>query len=79
MIFEYKEKIRRCSMAIVPKGKVSKARRNSRKANWKISTPSMVECPHCHELKANHRVCKKCGYYDGEQKVVVEKEKKETK
>ena len=40
-------------MAIVPKGKVSKARRNSRKANWKISTPSMVECPHCHELKAN--------------------------
>ena len=48
-------------MAIVPKGKVSKARRNSRKANWKISTPSMVECPHCHELKANHRVCKKCG------------------
>ncbi len=66
-------------MAIVPKGKVSKARRNSRKANWKISTPSMVECPHCHELKSNHRVCKKCGYYDGEQKVVVEKEKKETK
>ena len=24
-------------MAIVPKGKVSKARRNSRKANWKTS------------------------------------------
>jgi large subunit ribosomal protein L32 len=39
----------------------------------------MVECPHCHELKANHRVCRKCGYYDGQQKVVVEKEKKETK
>ncbi len=73
------EIIRRCIMAIVPKGKVSKARRNSRKANWKISTPSMVECPHCHELKANHRVCRKCGYYDGQQKVVVEKEKKETK
>ena len=66
---------------IVPKGKTSKAKRNSRKANWKISTPSISECPHCHELKANHRVCPKCGYYDGEQKVVVEKEKanKETK
>ena len=25
------------------------------------------------------RVCKNCGYYDGEQKVVVEKEKKEQK
>ena len=60
---------------IAPKGKISKARRNSRKGNWKISTPSISECPHCHELKANHRVCKNCGYYDGEQKVVVEKDK----
>ncbi|MBE5746373.1 MAG: 50S ribosomal protein L32, partial [Clostridiales bacterium] len=33
----------------VPKIKVSKARRNSRKANWKVSTPSVVKCPHCHE------------------------------
>lgn len=60
----------------VPKGKVSKARRNSRKANWKLSSPSIVECPHCHELTVPHRVCKNCGYYDGEQKVAVEKEKK---
>ena len=35
----------------VPKGKISKARRNSRKANWKVSTPSIVECPNCHEMK----------------------------
>jgi large subunit ribosomal protein L32 len=60
----------------VPKGKVSKARRNSRKANWKLSSPSIVECPHCHELTVPHRVCKNCGYYDGEQKVAVEKESK---
>ena len=65
-------------MSICPKGKVSKARRNSRKANWKVSTPSLVECPHCHELQTPHMVCKKCGYYDGEQKIVVDK-KKETK
>ena len=61
-------------MAIVPKGKVSKARRNSRKANWKISTPSMVECPHCHELKANHRVCKKCGYKMSHVKMIIAKD-----
>lgn len=61
----------------VPKGKVSKARRNSRKANWKMAAPSLVECPHCHELKKPHVVCKKCGYYDGEQKVITEKKKKE--
>lgn len=63
----------------VPKGKVSKARRNSRKANWKASTPSIVECPHCHELVAPHRVCPKCGYYDGVEVKKFGKEKKETK
>ncbi len=62
---------------IAPKGKISKARRNSRKANWKMTSPSLVECSHCHELKASHAICKKCGYYNGEQKIVVEKEKKE--
>ena len=50
----------------VPKCKVSKARRNSRAANWKLETPNLVECPQCHELKLSHQACKKCGYYDGE-------------
>ena len=61
----------------VPKGKVSKARRDKRRANWKAAVPTLVECPHCHEKKIAHRVCKNCGYYDGEQ--VVNTEKKETK
>ena len=42
----------------VPKGKVSKARRNKRRANWKLSVPNMVECPQCHEFKMPHKVCK---------------------
>lgn len=55
----------------VPKSKISKARRNSRAANWKLETPNLIECPQCHELKQSHRVCKKCGYYDGEQAVAI--------
>ena len=35
----------------VPKNKVSKARRNSRRANWKLTAPNMVECPKCTSLK----------------------------
>lgn len=58
----------------VPKSKTSKARKRSRAANWKISAPSIMECPHCHELKQTHRVCDNCGYYDGTE-VVVKKEK----
>ena len=61
----------------VPKRKTSKARRDKRRANWKAAVPSLMECPHCHEKKVAHQVCKNCGYYDGEQ--VVNTEKKETK
>ncbi len=62
----------------VPKGKVSKARRNKRNsANFKASEVTLVECPQCHEKKLPHRVCKACGSYDG--KKVVETEKKEKK
>lgn len=59
----------------VPKGKQSKSRTNKRFANYKANTPTLVECPHCHELKTAHRVCDKCGYYDGKE-VVAQKEEK---
>ncbi len=59
----------------VPKGKVSKARRNTRNsANFKAVAPTLVECPKCHEMKKPHTVCKKCGSYKGET-VIVKKEK----
>lgn len=31
----------------VPKRRTSKARKHSRKANWKVSLPGIVECPQC--------------------------------
>ena len=43
----------------VPKGKQSKQRTNTRFANFKATAPTLVECPHCHELKQPHKVCKK--------------------
>ena len=61
----------------VPKGKISKARRNSRNsANFKNSAPTLVECPNCHEQKLPHTVCKKCGYYKGKKVVDTEKKSK---
>ena len=59
----------------VPKRKTSKQRKHTRAANWKISAPSLVECPQGHEKKLNHRVCKNCGYYDGREIVVVSDKK----
>lgn len=62
----------------VPKRKTSKARRDSRRSShWKLSMPGIVACPQCHRLKLAHRVCKKCGFYDGKQ--VIELDEKEKK
>ncbi len=50
----------------VPKGKVSKARRDKRRSSvWKLSTPNLVPCPKCGELRLPHRACKACGAYNG--------------
>ncbi|MBO7736474.1 MAG: 50S ribosomal protein L32 [Clostridia bacterium] len=59
----------------VPKRKQSKQRTNTRFANFKATAPTLVECPHCHEMKLPHAVCASCGYYDGKQ-VVNHDEKK---
>ena len=61
----------------VPKRKVSKARRDSRKANWKAAAPTLVECPHCKAQIKSHTVCPECGYYDGRE--VIAKKAKEDK
>lgn len=59
----------------VPKSKVSKQRGNKRFAsNYKATVPTLTECPQCHELKASHRVCPKCGYYKSVE-VVAKSEK----
>ena len=60
-------------VAIVPKRKHSKARRNKRRSNvWKLSAPALSRCGKCGGLKLVHRVCKSCGYYKGRE--VIKKE-----
>lgn len=56
----------------VPKRKMSKARRDRRRANWKLEAPGYVACPQCHEPKMPHHVCTECGYYDGKEVIVSE-------
>ena len=51
----------------VPKKKVSKARRDKRRANWKLELPGMVKCAKCGEYVLAHRVCKSCGTYNGKE------------
>ncbi|HHY77393.1 MAG TPA: 50S ribosomal protein L32 [Clostridiales bacterium] len=54
----------------LPKRKISKSRRDKRRANWKLTMPGLIECPQCHEPKLPHRVCRSCGFY--KNKTVLE-------
>ena len=47
-------------MSICPKNKSSKARRDKRRANWKMSAPNLVKCSKCGALMMPHRVCRAC-------------------
>ncbi|MFC1683244.1 50S ribosomal protein L32 [Candidatus Zixiibacteriota bacterium] len=58
----------------VPKRKTSKSRRDKRRTHWKLSSPTLTTCPHCHQPKQSHRACSHCGYYNGRE-VVAPKEK----
>ena len=58
----------------VPKRRTSKARRDKRRANWKLAVPGIIACPQCGELIMPHRVCKTCGYYKGREVIKTEAE-----
>jgi large subunit ribosomal protein L32 len=50
----------------LPKRKVSKGRRDRRRAHDSLSLKHLVVCETCGEYHLSHRVCKNCGTYRGE-------------
>ena len=60
----------------VPKGKVSRQRRDKRRSSvWKLTAPQLVACPNCGELVMPHRACPACGQYHGRTVINVEESK----
>ena len=59
-------------MSICPKNKSSKGRRDKRRANWKMTAPTLVKCSKCGALTVPHRVCKACGTYN--KKEIIKQE-----
>ena len=41
--------------------------RSRRAANWKLTLPTAVECPQCHQAKRPHFVCPTCGTYNNRE------------
>ncbi|MDO5444306.1 MAG: 50S ribosomal protein L32 [Eubacteriales bacterium] len=57
----------------VPKGKVSRQRRDKRRSStWKLAVPNLVKCSNCGAFVMPHRACKACGKYNGRQVITVE-------
>jgi len=60
----------------VPKYRTSASKGRMRRNHWKkMGALATSECPHCHETKLPHRVCPRCGYYNG-MEIVAHVEKK---
>ncbi len=59
-----------------PKRKLSKGRRDRRRAQDALTALNLVQCSNCGEMRKPHTVCPNCGHYQGREVIEVAKEKK---
>ena len=59
-----------------PKRKLSRGRRDRRRAHDALQAVSLVECSNCGEMRLPHTVCPKCGHYQGREVLDLEKSDK---
>ncbi|RME49486.1 MAG: 50S ribosomal protein L32 [Deltaproteobacteria bacterium] len=58
----------------VPKRKVSRTKRDTRRAHDRLTKKSLTTCPECSEVVFPHRACPHCGFYRGRLIVNLENE-----
>ncbi|MBE0408280.1 MAG: 50S ribosomal protein L32 [Anaerolineales bacterium] len=59
-------------MSPVPKRKTAPSRRDRRRAHDALISRNLVQCSNCGEMRLPHRVCPKCGHYQGREVIEVE-------
>jgi large subunit ribosomal protein L32 len=59
-----------------PKRKISKGRRDRRRAHDSLTAANLVQCSNCGEMRLPHTVCSRCGFYQGREVIEVKKEAK---
>jgi large subunit ribosomal protein L32 len=65
-------------MTPLPKRKLSKGRRDRRRAHDAITASSIVQCSNCGEMRLSHTICPNCGHYQGREVIEVSKETKKS-
>ncbi len=61
-------------MTPLPKRKLSSGRRDRRRAHDALKARNVVVCPNCGEPRLPHRVCPKCGFYQGREVLTTDTE-----
>jgi ribosomal protein L32 len=56
----------------VPRKKVTRSKRNNRRAHDAVTAANPNECPNCGELKLPHHICNSCGFYRERETVKVD-------
>ena len=59
-------------MGPLPKRKISKGRRDRRRANDGLKAAQLVQCSNCGEMRLPHTVCPNCGHYKGREVISTE-------
>ena len=59
-------------MTPLPKRKLSKGRRDRRRAHDALGAPNLSTCSHCNNPVLSHRVCPHCGYFRGRQVIKMD-------
>ncbi len=63
-------------MVPLPKRKLSKSRKGSRRSHDGLTAIKLVQCSHCGEMRQQHVVCPNCGHYNGKEVIAIEAKKK---
>lgn len=58
-------------MTPLPKRKISKGRRNRRRAHDALKARNLTTCSNCGAMCLPHTVCPECGYYKGREVLEV--------
>ena len=59
-------------MTPLPKRKVSKGRRDRRRAHDALKARNLTTCTNCGSMRLPHTVCSECGFYKGREVIEVD-------
>ena len=62
-------------MTPLPKRKISKGRRDRRRAHDFLTPRGLTTCSNCGSMRLPHTVCPECGFYKGREVIEVKSEK----